>query len=122
MSPNRRTKDAADQLRGPAEPAGCPLLKPIDAVSGGVPNGDAARSGPGWPGLAESESVPVPTKIPLTGLPLLLHKLRDGGLPWLVERVRDEARMPRTAAGQGLFRALRGIGLSLGGAPRRRAE
>ena len=45
MSAKSRTKDAADQLSGPAEPAGSPLTKPIEAVSGGVPNGEGARFG-----------------------------------------------------------------------------
>ena len=40
MSANSRTKDAADQLSGFAEPAGSPLTKPIEAFSGGVPNGE----------------------------------------------------------------------------------
>ena len=43
MSANRRTNDAADQLSGLAEPAGSPSTKPIDAVSGAVPNGEGAR-------------------------------------------------------------------------------
>ena len=43
MSANSRTNDAADQLSGLAEPAGSPSTKPIEAVSGGVPNGEAAR-------------------------------------------------------------------------------
>jgi hypothetical protein len=61
----------------------------------------------------------VSTKVPLTGLPLLVHKLRAGGLPWLMARVRDELQMPRTVAGQGVFRTLRGIGRSLGRGARR---
>src|ERR1035437_7230980 len=45
MSANSITNDAADQLSGPADPAGPPLTKPIEAVSGGVPNGEGARLG-----------------------------------------------------------------------------
>ena len=36
---------ACAQVSGEDEPAGLPLTKPIDAVVGSVPNGDAARSG-----------------------------------------------------------------------------
>jgi hypothetical protein len=45
MSRTRRTYWAADQVSGDAEPTGLPLTKPIEASSGGVPNGEAARSG-----------------------------------------------------------------------------
>jgi hypothetical protein len=61
----------------------------------------------------------VSAKVPLSGLPLLLHKLRDGGLLWLAARVRDEVGMPRTAAGQAVFRTVRGIGRNLGRSRRR---
>ena len=40
-----RTNEAADQVRGEAEPAAPPFLKPIEASVGSVPNGEAARSG-----------------------------------------------------------------------------
>lgn len=46
-------------------------------------------------------------RVPLRGLPLLLYKLRTGGPSWLSQRLRDEIRMPRTAAGQRVFRAAR---------------
>lgn len=51
--------------------------------------------------------------MPLTGLPLLIHKLRSGGLSWLAERLRDEWQMPRTRPGQTLFRAARALGQSV---------
>jgi hypothetical protein len=53
-------------------------------------------------------------------LPLLLYKLRTGGLPWLMQRVQDEIRMPRTATGQRVFRLSRT--LRLGAAPARRRD
>ena len=40
-----RTSWACAQVSGAAEPAGCAVAKPIDAVAGSVPYGDAARSG-----------------------------------------------------------------------------
>ena len=46
-------------------------------------------------------------RVPLTGLPLLIFKLRTGGFRWLVERLHDEWQMPRTRPGQMLFRAAR---------------
>ena len=46
-------------------------------------------------------------RVPLTGLPLLIFKLRTGGFRWLVERLHDEWQMPRTRPGQILFRAAR---------------
>jgi hypothetical protein len=49
----------------------------------------------------------APRRPPLTGLPLLIDKLRDGGLSWLAGRLREEWRLPRTAAAQALFRAAR---------------
>ncbi len=48
--------------------------------------------------------------MPLTGLPLLIFKLRTGGFRWLVERLHDEWQMPRTRPGQMLFRAARAAG------------
>ena len=45
MSAKSRTNDAADQLSGSAEPAGSPFAKPIEAMSGGVPNGEGGRFG-----------------------------------------------------------------------------
>ena len=48
-------------------------------------------------------------KLPLSGPPLLLHKLRTGGVAWLAERLREEIELPRTSLGQSLFRGARGI-------------
>src|SRR5690242_6204564 len=45
MSANRRTNEPADQVSGAADPAGPPSRKPIDAVAGSLPYGEAARSG-----------------------------------------------------------------------------
>ena len=49
-------------------------------------------------------------KVPLSGLPLLTYKLRTGGLAWLAQRLLDEWRLPRTAAGQRALRGLRAVG------------
>jgi hypothetical protein len=46
-------------------------------------------------------------KLPLSGPPLLLYKLRTGGITWLLERLQDEWRLPRTGLGQSLFRGAR---------------
>ncbi len=43
-SPASRTNDAADHVSGEAEPAAPPLVKPIDAIVGSVPNGDGATA------------------------------------------------------------------------------
>src|SRR5271169_3129929 len=51
----------------------------------------------------------MPGKLPLSGPPLLLYKLRTGGVAWLVERLREEIELPRTSLGQSLFRGARGI-------------
>ena len=48
-------------------------------------------------------------RIALSGLPLLTHKLRTGGLAWLAERLLEEWRLPRTAPGQAFFRRVRAI-------------
>jgi hypothetical protein len=44
---------------------------------------------------------------PVSGFPLLVYKLRHGGIGWLFRRLRQEWRMPRTEAGQTLYRAVR---------------
>jgi hypothetical protein len=36
-----------------------------------------------------------------TGFPLLTYKLRTGGVTWLTQRLLEEWRLPRTAAGPG---------------------
>jgi hypothetical protein len=46
-------------------------------------------------------------KIPVSGPPLLIHKLRTGGFRWLLQRLGEEWRLPRTAAGQALKRSTR---------------
>jgi hypothetical protein len=51
----------------------------------------------------------MPAKIPLSGLPLLTHKLRVGGITWLWERLREEYRLPRTGPGQAFFRGARAL-------------
>jgi hypothetical protein len=51
----------------------------------------------------------MPGKIPFSGPPLLLYKLRTGGIAWLAERLREEWRLPRTGLGQSLFRGARAI-------------
>src|SRR5258706_6792502 len=48
-------------------------------------------------------------KVPLSGLPLLTYKLRTGGITWLVRRLLEEWRLPRTTVGQKLLRGLRAI-------------
>jgi hypothetical protein len=48
-------------------------------------------------------------KVPLSGFPLLTYKLRTGGVTWLTQRLLEEWRLPRTAAGQTLLRGLRAI-------------
>src|SRR6266849_5183589 len=45
ISWRRRTYTPADHVKGAAEPAGCPFWKPIEAVVGSVPKGEAARLG-----------------------------------------------------------------------------
>jgi hypothetical protein len=62
----------------------------------------------------------APPHLPLKGLPLLIAKLRSGGMPWLAERLRDEWQMPRTAPGQVLYRTIRAVGRSAGVASRDR--
>jgi hypothetical protein len=47
--------------------------------------------------------------IPLSGLPLLTYKLRTGGIAWLRQRLLEEYQLPRTRAGQALFRAGRAM-------------
>jgi hypothetical protein len=54
-------------------------------------------------------------RVPLTGLPLLAHKLRSGGLSWAWERFCEEVRLPRTGTGQALFRAARTVARVFGG-------
>jgi len=58
----------------------------------------------------------MPEKMPLSGLPLLTHKLRAGGTAWLWERLREEYRLPRTSAGQVLFRGVRALRRAVTGA------
>jgi hypothetical protein len=58
-------------------------------------------------------------KMALSGLPLLIDKLRTGGLDWLSERLVEEWRLPRTAAGQAFFRGVRAIGRAIAPAPER---
>jgi hypothetical protein len=48
-------------------------------------------------------------KIPISGLPLLAYKLRTGGWAWLSDRVRREATLPTTGAGQAFYRAARAL-------------
>jgi hypothetical protein len=62
----------------------------------------------------------APPHLPLRGWPLLIAKLRTGGLTWLGERLRDEWQMPRTGPGQALYRAVRAVGRSTGVASRDR--
>jgi hypothetical protein len=59
----------------------------------------------------------MPGKMALSGLPLLIDKLRAGGLDWLSERLVEEWRLPRTAAGQAFFRRVRAIGRAIAPAP-----
>ncbi len=49
-------------------------------------------------------------KIPFAGPELLLYKLRTGGARWLMNRLRQELEMPRTKAGQALYKSARGLG------------
>lgn len=56
-----------------------------------------------------------PRKVPVAGPALLLDKLRTGGLPWLISRLREEWTLPRTAAGQALHRGVRTIGRAIAG-------
>ena len=51
----------------------------------------------------------MPGRIPLSGPPLLLYKLRTGGIIWLAERLREEWQLPRTGLGQSLFRGARAV-------------
>jgi hypothetical protein len=51
--------------------------------------------------------------IPISGVPLLVYKLRHGGLNWLLRRLHEEWQMPRTAAGQRIYRGARAIGRGL---------
>jgi hypothetical protein len=51
----------------------------------------------------------MPGKAALSGLSLLIDKLRTGGLGWLSERLIEEWRLPRTGAGQAFFRGVRAI-------------
>jgi hypothetical protein len=60
----------------------------------------------------------APVRVPLSGLPLLIHKLREGGLLWLRERLHDEWEMPRTRAGQVFLRIARAIGWYVAGGGR----
>jgi hypothetical protein len=59
----------------------------------------------------------MPGKTALSGLPLVIDKLRTGGLGWLAERLLDEWRLPRTSAGQAFFRGVRAIGRALAASP-----
>ena len=52
--------------------------------------------------------------IPISGLPLLLYKLRTDGLPWLARRLRREWQLPTTRPGQALYRAARGVRRGIG--------
>ncbi len=45
-SPVSRTNEAADQVSGEAEPAAPPLVNPIEASVGSVPNGEAGKAVP----------------------------------------------------------------------------
>jgi hypothetical protein len=45
--------------------------------------------------------------IPISGLPLLVYKLRTGGVPWLLKRLRREWDLPTTGPGQAFYRAAR---------------
>ena len=54
-------------------------------------------------------------KVPLSGPQLLIYKLRTGGLAWLLERLAEEWHLPRTASGQALHRAARGLRHGVGG-------
>src|SRR5947209_20064825 len=56
-------------------------------------------------------------KVPLSGLPLLMYKLRTGGIAWLAQRVVEEWRLPRTAAGRNLLRGLRAVTRAAARAP-----
>lgn len=72
-------------------------------------------------GIGSAAKGPIgPPHLPLRGLPLLIAKLRTGGLTWLGERLHDEWQMPRTAPGQALYRTIRAIGRSAGVALRDR--
>jgi hypothetical protein len=53
--------------------------------------------------------MPASGPVPLNGWPLLRHKLREGGLAWLGERLAEEWRLPRTRPGQAAHRAVRAI-------------
>ncbi len=53
--------------------------------------------------------------IPISGLPLLVYKLRTGGLPWLARRLRREWELPTTRPGQALYRAARAMWPGLSG-------
>jgi hypothetical protein len=46
-------------------------------------------------------------KEPVSGLPLLFHQLRQGGMAWLFDRIRREWQMPTTGPGRRTYRALR---------------
>jgi hypothetical protein len=65
----------------------------------------------------------MPRNIPISGLPLLVYKLRTGGLAWLAERLRREWALPTTRPGQALYRAARGVrrGLATADADRKAA-
>ena len=47
--------------------------------------------------------------IPISGLPLLIYKLRTGGLAWLSDRLKREWQMPTTRPGQMLYRSGRAL-------------
>jgi hypothetical protein len=64
-------------------------------------------------GILSARGPSSPVRVPLTGLPLVIYKLRSGGLSWLAERLHDEWQMPRTRPGQTLFRAARALGQSV---------
>jgi hypothetical protein len=63
-----------------------------------------------------------PLRVPLSGLPLLIHKVREGGLSWLRERLCEEWEMPRTRGGQALYRAARAMGRYVLGAGRQERQ
>jgi hypothetical protein len=65
----------------------------------------------------QTSTLRMPVKIPLSGLPMLTHKLRTGGLAWLSQRLMEEWRLPRTGPGQAFFRGVRAISRAIAAAP-----